>query len=101
MGLNISGVTIDTLAYVDNLNLLSETALRLWAQASELESTVNSFTMTMDLKKTKVMCTTRDPNPSSILVIVSGKVVELVTQLIYLGSLLKLYNSCSDDIKKY
>ncbi|KAK2709593.1 hypothetical protein QYM36_013308 [Artemia franciscana] len=25
--------------------------------------------MTMDLKKTKVMCTTRDPNPSSILVI--------------------------------
>ncbi|KAK2705392.1 hypothetical protein QYM36_017436 [Artemia franciscana] len=83
VGLNIIGVSIDTLAYADNLNSPVETTPKLKAKASELESAANSFDKTIVPKKMKVMRTGRDPSPSPVHVVISGEAVESVTQFEY------------------
>ena len=100
IGLKISEISRDNLAYANYLAMIAEFVPTLQGQASELGYAANSFGKTINLKKTKNFHTARHSSPSPFYVIVSGKVVKSVTQFAHLGSLLELVSSSSNNTKK-
>ena len=58
-GVQIGGISIDKLAYADDIDQVAENLGDLQSQADNIQSTTSSFGMTINSSKTKAMLCSR------------------------------------------
>lgn len=100
-GVHIGGISIDKLAYADDIDQVAENLGDLQSQADNIQSTTSSFGMTINSSKTKAMlCSRKSENQETLSLQLGGDNIEWVEDFTYLGSLITSDNNHSKDIKR-
>ena len=96
-GINIDGEQLTHLRFADDILLVSHDPLELQKMICELNNASKKAGLNMNIKKTKVMMSTKLQNKT---ITVDGRIIERVENYTYLGKNISLENETAGEVKR-
>ena len=99
-GITIGGVNINNFRHVDDTVLFTFSSKDLQSLVDKVNETGKPYGMEMNVVKTKVMVISKQIQAPKVNIMIQGRSIEQVSEMVYLGSLLTDNGKCEKEIRR-
>ena len=99
-GITIGGVNINNFRYADDTVLFTFSSKDLQSLVDKVNETGKPYGMEMNVVKTKAMVISNQIQAPKVNIMIQGRSIEQVSEMVYLGSLLTDNGKCEKEIRR-
>ena len=99
IGISVGSGVVNSIRYTDDKAVVTNSHKEQKQLMDNLNTVTQKFGMKINVKKTKVMCISKD-RKTNVKICIDGQMLEQVEQFRYLGSLMSEDGYCEKDIRR-